>query len=141
MSTIYTESAGGIIFNVDGKVAIVSQHGTTWSLPKGHVEEGEDLITAAHREILEETGIKTLKLIKKIGSYIRPRLEVNGNPNLTEIKTIHIYQFTTTEIDLCPSDPDNPEARWVNLLEVSTYLTHKKDKEFFNSFVENHTNS
>ena len=29
-----------------------------WSLPKGHVEEGETLAQTAEREVAEETGIR-----------------------------------------------------------------------------------
>jgi 8-oxo-dGTP pyrophosphatase MutT (NUDIX family) len=33
------------------------QHGQMWYLPAGRVEEGEELLQAAHRETLEESGI------------------------------------------------------------------------------------
>jgi hypothetical protein len=32
---------------------------------------------------------------------------------------------------LAPTDPENPEARWVERDEVTRFLTHPKDKEFF----------
>ena len=40
------------------RVLVVQQRNSgVWGLPKGHLEENEDLETAAHRELLEETGI------------------------------------------------------------------------------------
>jgi len=38
-------------------------------LPKGHIELGEDAVTAAMRETKEESGITDLKLVKDLGSY------------------------------------------------------------------------
>ena len=140
MSTLYTESAGGIITNGNNEVVLVSQHGTSWSLPKGHVEAGEDLMQTAYREIHEETGIESLTLIKKVGSYVRPRLETNGNPSVKEIKTIHLYLFTTTVMELKPIDPDNPEAIWVKMDDVVSYLTHENDKKFFESYMNGRIN-
>jgi len=36
---------------------LLLQHPERWDFPKGHLEEGEDLVTAALRETQEETGI------------------------------------------------------------------------------------
>ena len=119
---------------------MVSQNGDSWSLPKGHLDHGEDEIMAAKREIYEEAGIKqeSLKLIKKLGSYQRYRIGKNGKGDDKEnLKTIHIYLFKTNQSNLSPIDPNNPEARWVNKEEVSELLTHLKDKEFFNSITKN----
>ena len=55
-----TESAGGVVLNKKGEVLIVNQYGNSWSLPKGHIEEGEEILEAAKREIYEESGIKNL---------------------------------------------------------------------------------
>lgn len=38
---------------------IRDNHGN-WGFPKGHLEEGEDLLKAAQREIEEETGIRAV---------------------------------------------------------------------------------
>jgi hypothetical protein len=32
---------------------------------------------------------------------------------------------------LCPVDPENPEARWVEAQDVAALLTHPADREFF----------
>jgi 8-oxo-dGTP pyrophosphatase MutT (NUDIX family) len=52
---IETKSAGGVVLNTTGEVLVVSQHGTSWSLPKGHIEDDEDAMTAARRETEEES--------------------------------------------------------------------------------------
>ena len=85
---LQTESAGGIVLNNKDLVLVVSQYGTSWSLPKGHIEPGESKILAARREILEETGIKDLKLIKELGSYQRYKIGKDGKDDTTELKTI-----------------------------------------------------
>lgn len=126
-----TESAGGIVVNSAGRILVVSQHGTSWSLPKGHIEEGEDPLTAALREIREESGVTQLELVRELGSYQRYKLSATGGEDRAELKTIHLFLFTTTEEALCPIDPDNPEARWVEPAAVADLLTHKEDKAFF----------
>lgn len=109
--------------------------GTSWSLPKGHVEEGEDLMTAARREIYEETGITNLKLQGELGSYERFKINSAGNEDPNENKTITIFLFTTDEEVIKPVDSENPTAKWVEREAVAELLTHPKDREFFVSII------
>src|SRR3712207_4984349 len=109
-----TVSAGGIVVNPRGKFLVVSQHGTSWSLPKGRVEEGEDFLGAALREVREESGVTRLRLVRPLGSYDRFRPSPDGVEDHSELKTIHMFLFTTDEERLAPQDPENPEARWAD---------------------------
>ena len=131
----HTYSAGGIVLNKEGLVLVVNQNNNSWSLPKGHIDEGEEKLEAAIREVFEESGIKDLKLIKELGSYQRYRIGLDGSDDKSELKTIYMFLFKTKEEILNPTDPANPEARWVRREEVSELLTHKKDKEFFLSII------
>jgi len=128
---IQTKSAGGVVLNRSGQVLVVSQHGTSWSLPKGRIEEGEDELTAAKREIYEESGVTTLTLVRELGSYQRFKIGKDGGEDGSEFKTIYMFLFETPEPELSPVDAENPEARWVDRDDVAGLLTHPKDKEFF----------
>jgi len=55
-------SAGVVLFRADpdspgGRVFLLLDYGRYWDYAKGHVEPGEDDLTAALRELQEETGI------------------------------------------------------------------------------------
>ncbi len=131
-----TESAGGVVLNSKGEVLVVSQHGDSWSLPKGHIEEGEQKIDAAIREIKEESGIGGLEYVKPLGSYQRYRIGKGGiGEDRSELKTIHMFLFRTAQHEIRPTDPGNPEARWVPKGEVEALLTSIRDKEFYRSVL------
>ncbi len=131
----HTETAGGIVLNKEGLVLVVSQNGNSWSLPKGHIDEGEDKFQAAIREIYEESGISELELIKELPSYERYRIGLDGGEDKSELKKIFMFLFKTKQEALKPLDPSNPEALWVKKEDVAGFLTHKKDKEFFLSSI------
>jgi 8-oxo-dGTP pyrophosphatase MutT (NUDIX family) len=127
-----TESAGGIVLNKTGRVLVVNQRGTSWSLPKGQVDPGETKLEAAIREIAEESGILRLTMIKDLGSYSRYKIGLGEmKEDKSELKVIHMFLFKTDETKLAPSDPDHPEARWVHADDVEGLLTHPKDKIFY----------
>ncbi len=128
-----TKSAGGIVIGPHGKILVVSQHGTSWSLPKGHIEEGEDIEAAARREIREESGVSDLTFVKALGSYERYKIGKDGRDDLSELKNITFLLYKTAQTELEPQDGDNPEARWVSPCEVPGLLTHPKDKAFYES--------
>jgi ADP-ribose pyrophosphatase YjhB (NUDIX family) len=126
-----TRSAGGVVTNDKGEVLVVSQRGRSWSLPKGHIDPGEDALAAAKREIYEESGIRDLELVRELGTYERHKISWDGGDDRTERKMITMFLFRTSEKTLKPVDPDNPEARWVEKSKVALLLTHEKDKAFF----------
>ena len=112
---------------------VVSQRGTSWSLPKGHIDPGESALVAAKREIYEESGIRELQFVRELGTYERHKIGVDGGDDFSELKVITMFLFRTRETVLRPVDAENPEARWVEKTKVAGLLTHEKDKEFFRS--------
>jgi len=130
-----TMSAGGVVLNREGLVLVVNQNNDSWSLPKGHVDEGETPRDAARREIFEESGIGELRFVKNLGEYERHKIGPGGADDTSELKRIIMFLFKTAEEDLAPVDPGNPEARWVPRDEVSNLLTHPKDREFFQKVI------
>lgn len=130
-----TQSAGGVVLNAAGLLLVVNQRGNSWSLPKGHIDPGEDALTAAKREIAEESGVTELELIRSLGTYERPRINLSGGDDVTELKTMHFFLFRTRQQELRPMDPDNPEARWVVPADVPDLLTHPRDKDFVRSVL------
>jgi 8-oxo-dGTP pyrophosphatase MutT (NUDIX family) len=133
-----TNIAGGVVVNGESGVVVVSQSGVSWSLPKGHVRKGENMLRAALREIEEETGIGTdqLEYIGPLGRYKRYKTRKDGNgENRAELKSMHMFLFRTEQKELKATDPKNPEVRWVLREEVCNLLTHPKDKEFFASIL------
>ena len=135
-NTKQVECAGGIVINDKQEVVIVNQNHDSYSLPKGHVDHGENYLETAKREIYEETGIKSLEYIKDLGSYRRYRIGLDGSDDTSEMKTIYFFLFYTDQVNLVPIDPNNPFALWVSHNRVHEYLTHKEDKVFYNNTLK-----
>ncbi|MEI6190788.1 MAG: class I tRNA ligase family protein [bacterium] len=61
-----------LVRNKDGKVLCVKWKKFPWTgFIVGGVDEGEDIVEAARREVLEETGYKNLKLVRVLGGTVR----------------------------------------------------------------------
>ena len=118
-------SSGGIVLNEGGLVLVYQRNGMC-GFPKGHVESGESVEETARREIYEETGIRDLVLVKKLGEYIRG---VKGNLDLK--KSITMFLFRTSQEELVPVDSGIIKAEWVLFDEVANELSYDGDLDFF----------
>src|SRR4051812_43606629 len=66
-------SAGGVVFKKEGDryeiVAVNRPRHSDWSLPKGHIEQGETREQAALREVKEETGVDAT-ILEPLGEIV-----------------------------------------------------------------------
>jgi 8-oxo-dGTP pyrophosphatase MutT (NUDIX family)/uncharacterized cupin superfamily protein len=122
------EAAGGVVVSPLGEIAVVNQCGTSWSLPKGHLEQGESHLDAARREVYEETGLTSLSLHEELGTYERGSLDSSGGIDETRRKAITLYLFTAPAAPLASRDPDNPEAAWEVPAKAVALLSHPADR-------------
>ena len=64
---------GVVLLNNENKVfvgkRIDNQEGNYWQMPQGGIDKNENFLEAAKRELKEETGIKTIKIIKEIENW------------------------------------------------------------------------
>lgn len=63
-------TAGGVVFRRRGdkiQFLLIQDAKNRWTIPKGHIEEGEDSKQTAVREIGEETGLQQMEIITWLG--------------------------------------------------------------------------
>ena len=103
------EGAGAVVTNIAGEVLLIWRHRFItgrwgWELPAGRIDPGEDPISAAVREVHEETGWRVHS----------PRLlcSLATTPGLADQRSHVIHAHADTR-DSTPSDPDEAaEIRW-----------------------------
>ena len=117
--TITIEAGGGVVFNDAKEVLLIFRRGK-WDLPKGKLDPGESITDCAIREVIEETGLKNLTLIGKIGSSSYCYKE-KGQLVLKQVQWFSME--TSDHHALTPqAEEDITDLKWVPLQELESYL-------------------
>jgi mutator protein MutT len=126
-------SAGGLVIDFSGTRGLLigridhkdaSRERLLWSLPKGHIEEGETPEQAAIREVQEETGI-TSEITKSIG--VIDFWFMAGGKRIH--KTVHHYIFKEVSGELTPQITEVDEVSWFPLSEIVDRLAYPDEKK------------
>jgi ADP-ribose pyrophosphatase YjhB (NUDIX family) len=102
-----------------------------WSLPKGHIEEGETAEQAAVREVKEETGI--------IGCVVAPLGTIDFwfvAEDRRVHKTVHHFLLRATGGELSDEDIEVSEVAWVPLDELESRLAYADERRLIRRATE-----
>ena len=130
---MHETSAGGLV--IDGihrpleeqlaaLIGRVDRRGRVlWSLPKGHIEQGETAEETAIREVAEETGIQG-DVLAALGSidywFVTEGRRVH--------KTVHHYLLQFSGGELCDEDVEVAEVAWVPVTELHRRLAYADER-------------
>jgi 8-oxo-dGTP pyrophosphatase MutT (NUDIX family) len=130
---VHETSAGGLVIDgIDGPhedqvaalIGRVDRRGRMlWSLPKGHIEQGETAEQTAIREVAEETGIQGT-VLAALGSidywFVTEGRRVH--------KTVHHYLMRFSGGELSDEDVEVTEVAWVPLRELPSRLAYADER-------------
>jgi putative (di)nucleoside polyphosphate hydrolase len=138
---------GIIVLNNNNHVFVAKRKdnpGDKWQMPQGGVDEGEDFITAMKRELIEETSIgniKILKVIKHMYEYELPKNLVGviwkGKFRGQKQKWF-IVKFLghDSEININTKNPEFIEWKWIKTKKLPEVIVNFKKSLYLNLLKE-----
>ncbi|MCW1930142.1 MAG: NUDIX domain-containing protein [Candidatus Kerfeldbacteria bacterium] len=121
--------AGGIITRTENGVqlflCIHRPRYNDWSFPKGHIEPGEKVETAALREVLEETGLQC-EIVRALPDmiYTLP----HGAPS-----RVAMFEMRVVAQRPEAKDTEADELRWCTFEECMVLLSYDTVRNFFSA--------
>ena len=128
---------GIVLLNNQNKVFVakrIDNPKNFWQMPQGGVDKGEDVLSAAYRELEEETSIKNVKLIKeinKITTYFLPEnllgIIWKGKYKGQKQKWFLMrFLGNDTEINIKTDKPEFLEWKWIDLERITDVVVDFK---------------
>lgn len=123
-------SSGGVIYRKEGErvfIALIRRgNGRIWCLPKGIVEESEDLEKTATREVKEETGLDG-RIVDKIGEINYWFYDRQSKSKIN--KTVHFYLLEYLSGSVEDHDFEVEEVRWFPIEEAVKIMNYNSERD------------
>lgn len=126
-------SSGGVVV-FGNTILLLKKYNGDWVLPKGRLEKGENIKSAALREVLEETGVKG-EIISYIGS-IHYNYENLKQKEIVS-KTVHWYLMKSGSMDCTPQRKEGfVDAMYVHVDKAKDLLRYTDEKKIISKGIE-----
>ena len=133
----YRSGVGIVVLNKNNKVFVarrIDNPKNFWQMPQGGVDKNEDFLTAAFRELDEETSIKSVELIKELDGFITYNLPdhllgiIWKGKYKGQTQKWFVMRFIgeDSEININTKHPEFLEWKWVGLSEITKLVVNFK---------------
>ena len=128
---------GIAVLNKENKIFVakrIDNPADFWQMPQGGIDDGEDYFDAALRELKEETSIKTVELIKEVGSLITYDLPDRllgiiwkGKYKGQKQKWFIVkFKGEENEINIKTKHPEFLDWKWIDVKDLTTKVVDFK---------------
>nr|WP_330390716.1 NUDIX hydrolase [Caminicella sporogenes] len=127
-------SAGGVVY-FGNAILLLRKFNGDWVLPKGKIEEDEDIVEASVREVFEEGGVKA-DVIKYLGK-INYSFKNGWNSDEIVNKTVHWYLMKARSMDCIPQKEEGfIDAKFIHINRVKDLAKYEDEKNIINKAIE-----
>ncbi len=128
---------GIVVLNKENKVFVakrIDNPKNFWQMPQGGVDEGEDFLKAAYRELEEETSIKNVELVKELDGTITYELPdrllglIWKGKYRGQKQKWFLMRFvgSDSEINIKTKHPEFLEWKWVEIDKITDLVVDFK---------------
>tara|TARA_B100001564_G_C20556056_1_gene631459 strand:- start:22 stop:492 length:471 start_codon:yes stop_codon:yes gene_type:complete len=130
---------GAIVLNSENKIFVgkrLDNPVDKWQMPQGGVDKGENLTSAMRRELMEETSIQNIKILKQINKWFTYELPKDllgiiwkGKFRGQKQKWFLVrFLGNESEINLKTKHPEFIEWKWIEVEELTrVVVSFKRD--------------